>query len=102
VLINLVLTPLKGLGSLITILISLFVVPMLAINFFNKETVSSSFELDKVKPVFEHLGDYIIAVLKSIAIALIFALMSIILVGIPAHAFTKNLFLADFYRRYAK
>jgi len=102
VLVNVILAPLKAFGSLITILISLFVVPMLAVNFFNKETVSSCFELDKVKPVFENLGDYIIALLKSIAIALIFALMSIILVGIPAHAFTKNLFLADFYRRYAK
>lgn len=101
-LINLVLMPLKGMGSLIAVLISLFAVPMLIINFFNKETVSSSFELDKVKPVFEHLGDYIIAFLKSIALAIIFAVMSIILIGIPASAFTKNLFLADFYRRYAK
>ena len=101
-LINLVLMPLKGMGSLIAVLISLFAVPMLTINFFNKETVSSSFELDKLKPVFEHLGDYIIAFLKSIALAIIFAVMSINLIGIPASAFTKNLFLADFYRRYAK
>jgi len=102
VLINIITVPLKGFGSFISILISLFVVPMLTINFFNKETVSSSFELDKVRPVFEHFGDYIIAILKSIGLGIIFVVMSIILIGIPASAFTKNLFLADFYRRFAK
>ena len=100
--INLVLTPLKGTGTFVSIIINLFVVPMLIINFFNKETVNSSFEFGKVKPVFENFGDYIVAILKSIGLAIIFIIMMVILVGIPAHSFTKNLFLADFYRRFAK
>ena len=100
--INMVLSPLKGTGTFVSILINLFVVPMLIINFFNKETVNSSFEFGKVKPVFENFGDYIIAILKSIGLAIIFIIMMVILVGIPAHSFTKNLFLADFYRRFAK
>lgn len=102
IVINWALTPLKGTGTFVSILINLFVVPMLIINFFNKETVNSSFEFGKVKPVFENFGDYIIAILKSIGLAIIFIIMIVILVGIPAHSFTKNLFLADFYRRFAK
>ena len=102
ILINVILTPMKGFGSFISILISTFVFPILVVNFFNKETVSSSFELDKVRPVFEHFWDYIIVLLKSIGLAIIFLIMSLILVGIPASTFTKNLFLADFYRRFAK
>jgi len=102
ILINVILTPMKGFGSFISILISIFVFPILVVNFFNKETVSSSFELDKVRPVFEHFWEYIIVLLKGIGLAIIFLIMSLILVGIPASTFTKNLFLADFYRRFAK
>ena len=39
---------------------------------------------------------------KSIGLGLIFFLMMIILVGIPAGSFTKNIFLADFYGRRVK
>jgi hypothetical protein len=42
------------------------------------------------------------AILKSILLSLIFLVMIIILVGIPAGTFTKNIFLADFYRRRVK
>jgi len=42
-------------GRLVMLFISLFVLPILVINFFNKETVESCFELRKVKPVFENL-----------------------------------------------
>jgi hypothetical protein len=38
--------------------------------------------------------------LKSLALQLIFLVMIIVLVGIPAGAFTKNIFIADFYRRH--
>jgi len=89
-------------GFLGSLFISLFVVPILTINFFKKETVESYFELSKVKAVFDNLGEYIIVILKSIALKVIFFIMIIILVGIPAGAFTKNIFMADFYRRYVK
>ncbi|MBT4805148.1 DUF4013 domain-containing protein [Candidatus Woesearchaeota archaeon] len=82
--------------------ISLFVIPLLFINFFNKETVGSLFEFSIVKHVFDNFEDYIIALLKSIGLGLIFFLMMIILVGIPAGSFTKNIFLADFYGRRVK
>ena len=89
-------------GILGILFISLFIVPILTINFFKKETVESYFELKKLNAVFNNLGEYIIALLKSIALKIIFILMIIVLVGIPAAAFTRNIFLADFYRRYVK
>jgi hypothetical protein len=89
-------------GLIVTFLISLFVVPILTMNFFNKETVGSYFEFSKVSAVFENFREYIIVVLKSIALQVIFLLMIIVLVGIPAGQFTKNIFFADFYGRFAK
>ena len=88
--------------GLAQIFMDVFVLPILAINFMNKETVSSFFELRLVGVVFNNLGDYVVAILKSIGLALIFIVMIIILVGIPAGQFTKNIFLADFYRRNVK
>ena len=89
-------------GMIGILFISLFVIPMLFMNFFKKETVGSLFEFDKVTPVFNNIGEYIVVVLKSIALQIIFLIMIIVLVGIPAGSFTKNIFFADFYRRYVK
>jgi len=88
--------------SLVNIIIGIFVIPVLAMNFFNKETVTSFFELKIIKSVFSNLGGYIMALLKSITLALTFLPMCIVPVGIPAGGFTKNIFLADFYRRRIK
>ena len=88
--------------NLIRIFTEIFVIPILSINFMNKETISSFFEFGIVKYVFTNLGDYIVAILKSISLGIIFLIMWIILVGLPAGAFTQNIFLADFYRRRVK
>jgi hypothetical protein len=87
---------------LVRIFMEIFVIPILAIHFMNKQTVASFFEFNILKPVFTNLGDYIMALLKSLLLGVVFFVMSIILVGIPAGQFTKNIFLADFYRRKIK
>jgi len=89
-------------GALASWFISLFVVPILTINFFKKETVSSYFEFEILKFVFNNFGDYLIALLKTIALTIIFFIMIIVLVGLPAGSFTKNIFFADFYRKNIK
>jgi len=89
-------------SGLANFFLGLFVVPILTINFFNKETVGSFFEVEIIKSVFNNLGDYIMALLKSILLGIIFLIMWVILVGMPAGTFTKNIFLADFYRRRVK
>lgn len=93
---------LDWLGSLAIIFIVIFVLPMLAINFIKKGTVASSFEFKVLGPVFENVGDYLVALLKTILIGLVFGLMILILVGYPASMFTQYIFLADFYRRHIK
>lgn len=89
-------------GGLTRFILEFFVVPILTINFLNKMTVSSFFELHIISSVFNNLGDYIIMALKSILLFIIFLFMSIILIGIPAMVFTQNIFIADFYRRHVK
>jgi len=86
-----------SIGGIIELLVNLFILPILAINFVNKETWISYFEFDVVKAVFSNVGDYLVAVVKSIALFLVYLVMCIILVGIPALAFTPYIFLADFY-----
>ena len=44
-------------GATVRILLETFVIPILFINFFKKETVGSLFELRVVKYVFNNLGD---------------------------------------------
>lgn len=44
-------------GFIVILFISLFVIPMLFMNFFNKETVGSLFEFSKVNAVFENFGE---------------------------------------------
>jgi hypothetical protein len=92
----------EGLSGFVDFFLEIFLVPILTINFFVKETVGSYFEFKALKPVFNNLKDYIVAILKTILITLIFIVMSIVLIGIPALVFTQNIFLADFYRRRVK
>lgn len=91
-----------GIGILFNLFTGFFVVPMMTINFFKKQTVDSYFEFKKLKPVFTEIEDYVVMLLKSIGLSLVFLLMFLILVGIPAGVFTKYIFFADFYRRYIK
>ena len=83
-------------------ILGILIIPMLTVNFLNKETVASYFEFKILKNVFNNLGDYLLTILKGIALGLIFLVMWLVLVGIPAGAFTQYLFLADFYRRKIK
>jgi len=84
------------------IFVEVFVIPILTINFMNKETVGSLFEFKLVKSVFNNLEDYVVTVLRSILLFVVYLIMVLILVGIPAMFFTNYLFLADFYRRMVK
>jgi hypothetical protein len=89
-----------SLGGLISFLLAFFVVPILMVNFFRKQTIESFFEFDLLNVVKDNLGDYIMTVLKQIALTIIFLILSIILIGIPALYFTSSIFVANFYRNY--
>ncbi len=86
-------------SGLANFFIGFFITPILFINFFNKETINSLFEFKILENVFNNLGDYILTMLKNILLSIIFLIMWIVLVGIPAGFFTQNMFLSDFYRR---
>lgn len=69
------------------------------VNFFRKQTLESFFEFQLLDIVRNNLGDYVMAVLKQYALVIIFAILSIVLVGIPAMFFTNSIFIANFYGR---
>jgi hypothetical protein len=92
----------ESVASLVDFVLGFFVIPMLAIHFINEEKVEAFFEFKILKSVWDNLGDYVLAVLKSIVLGIVFLVMIIVLVGLPAGGFTKNIFLADFYYRRVK
>ena len=89
----------ETLGNLVNLLLGFFVVPILVVNFFRKQTLESFFEFQLLDIVRNNLGDYVMAVLKQYALVIIFAILSIVLVGIPAMFFTNSIFIANFYGR---
>ncbi|WP_410509380.1 DUF4013 domain-containing protein [Methanosarcina hadiensis] len=89
----------ETLGSLISLLLGFFVIPMLAVNFMRKQTIESFFEFNILNVVKENIGEYIITVLKQYALVIIFMVLSIVLVGIPGMLFTNSIFVANMYGR---
>lgn len=89
-------------GFVANILLGWFVYPLLIVNFFRKETVESCFEFEILNKMMNDIKEYAIAILKGTAMGIIFSIMIIVLVGIPAGAFTEYIFLADWYRRNIK
>jgi hypothetical protein len=87
-------------GNLISLLLSIFVIPLLTVNFFRKQTVKSFFEFDILNTVKDNLGEYVIIILKQLVVTIAFAILSIILIGIPAMIFTSSIFIAGFYGNY--
>lgn len=92
----------ENLGSVVNFLLGLLGLPMLIMNFFKKETIESSFDFKVFKPVFENYVEYLKALLFSILLGIVWVFLMLVLVGIPANAFTKNMYMADFYRRFVK
>ena len=97
-----ILQELSWAGIITQIVLGILIAPMLIINFVKKGTVKASFEFGILNTVFENFKEYVLAILKTILLGLVFLPMYIILVGIPAASFTQYIFLADFYHRYVK
>ncbi len=95
-------TLLGGIGVTLFQVAAIILVPVLVINLYLKQTVAASFDFDKLTPVFEEFGDYVVALIYDFVLRFVFGLLSIILVGIPAALFTQGIFLADFYGRHVK
>lgn len=89
----------EAFGNLVSLLLGFFVIPMLAVNFFRKQTIESFFEFGVLNVVKENIVEYIITVLKQYALIIIFMVLSIVLVGIPAMFFTNSIFVANMYGR---
>jgi len=92
----------QDLSQIVNFLFSCFIIPLLGVNFMKKQTVESYFEFGVLTAMKENLGDYIVMILKTYALVIIFGLLIIVLIGFPALMFTSSIFVADFYRRYVK
>jgi len=89
-------------GILLNLLLSVFVIPILQVNFYRKQTIKSYFEFDVLNIVKDNLGSYVAVILKQYALTIIFLILSIVLIGIPAMLFTDTIFVANFYGKYTE
>ncbi|AKB83520.1 hypothetical protein MSBR3_2942 [Methanosarcina barkeri 3] len=87
----------ETIGILLNLLLSFFIIPILQVNFYRKQTIESYFEFDILNIVKDNLGSYVVAILKQYALAIIFLVLSVVLIGIPALIFTGAIFTANFY-----
>lgn len=89
-------------GILFNLLLSVFIIPILQVNFYRKQTIKSYFEFNILNIVKDNLGRYVVAILKQYALTIIFLILSIVLIGIPALLFTNTIFIANFYGKYTE
>ena len=86
-------------GGVVGILIEVFLLPWLIINLLVKGTFGSVWEIKSAyNEVFDNIKEYVIAYIKTLIYLLIYGLLSIIIIGIPALTFGNYFFLAEFYR----
>ena len=89
----------ETLAFIVSLLLSLFVCPILGINFYRKQTIKSFFEFGILHVVKDDFGDYAITILKQIALQIVFLILSLVLIGIPALLLTNGIFIANYYGR---
>ncbi|MFC1728633.1 DUF4013 domain-containing protein [Nanoarchaeota archaeon] len=88
-------------GAIVGTLISIFLLPWLTINFFEKETFNALWEIKKgFNKVFDNAVEYIFVYLKTIVFAIIYTILMVVLVGIPCATFGRMYFLAAFYNKH--
>ncbi|MBU4502008.1 MAG: DUF4013 domain-containing protein [Nanoarchaeota archaeon] len=91
-----------GIGFLTGFIAEVFFIPYLVINLFVTDKFEESFNLKKTwNAVFNNLGDYFTAYLKTIGFVILYGLLSIILIGFPGFLFGQLFFLVEFYRNHS-
>jgi hypothetical protein len=98
--VSLILAFIPVIGQLGSMFLSIVVLPMLYVNFWVKQTVASSFEFSVLEKVFDNFGAYLFAWIKGVGLGIVFALLSIVLVGLPGLIFTTYIFYGNFYGQY--
>lgn len=87
-------------GPIISLLISLSLLPWLIINLYIKNEFSAVWEIKEAfEAIKNNIMDYLIALLKTIGFVIIYGIASIILIGIPAYMFGSMYYLVDFYKK---
>jgi len=90
------------LGGLIQFIGSVFFMPYLIINLYITNKFEESFNFRKVwDAVFNNLGEYVVAYLKTLGFVIIYGMLSIVLIGIPCLAFGSMFYLAEFYKNHS-
>jgi len=86
------------LGQLAFSLLCFLFVPWLVTNLIVKRKVSAAFDVQgAAKAVFGNFGGYIMALVRTVGFAIVYGLLSMIVIGIPALLFGQNYYLARFY-----
>lgn len=91
-----------GIGKIAGLIAFVFFLPYLGINLLVTDKFEESFNIKKVwDNVFNNLGEYLFAYLKTIGFVLLYWLLSIVFVGIPCLSFGCLFFLTEFYANHS-
>ena len=101
IIVLMVIAAIPMIGSILQLLISIFLLPWLMINLFVKDEFGALWELKLAfNSVFDNAKEYILAYIKTLVYGLIYGIASLILIGIPCSVFGKYYFLTEFYSKY--
>ena len=101
IIVLMVISAIPMVGSILQLLVAIFLLPWLMINLFVKDEFGALWELKKAfNMVFDNARDYILAYLKTLVFSLIYGIASMVLIGIPCSVFGKYYFLTEFYSKY--
>ena len=90
-------------GGILYFIAAIFFLPFIIIHLVVEDRFAASFDFRTWwDVVVGNLKEYFIAFIKSLVYFVVYGFLSIILVGIPGMFFAGNIFLADFYRRFAR
>lgn len=87
-------------GWLANLFLQIFFVPYLVIHFLVTDEFKATFDYKAVMDyVFQNVGDYLIAFVKTLGYAIVYGVLSIVLIGIPCLYFGGYYFMAEYYAK---
>jgi len=91
-------------GDILQVLANFIFVPYLFVNLVVTGKFEESFNIKKAWDivVVKNFADYVIAIVKTLGFVVIYAILSIVLVGIPCMMFGEYYYICDFYARTRK
>ncbi|MDP3918503.1 MAG: DUF4013 domain-containing protein [Nanoarchaeota archaeon] len=88
-------------GAFLAFFAQVLVLPYIIIHLFVTDKFESTFDYNRWwRVVGGNFTEYLVAFLKTLVYAIVYGLLSFVLIGIPCYAFGMNIYIAEFYAKY--